>query len=43
VKEDEIGRACSTNGAKRNVYRILMGKPERKTNRKTKKKVGGQY
>jgi hypothetical protein len=21
-------RACSTNGAKRNAYRILMGKPE---------------
>jgi hypothetical protein len=24
-----MGRACSTNGAKRNAYRIL-GKPERK-------------
>jgi hypothetical protein len=23
-----MGRACSTNGAKRNVYRILVGKPE---------------
>jgi hypothetical protein len=25
-----MGRACSTNGAKRNAYRILVGKPERK-------------
>jgi hypothetical protein len=23
-----MGRACSTNRGKRNVYRILMGKPE---------------
>jgi hypothetical protein len=23
-----VGRACSTNGAKRNAYRILVGKPE---------------
>jgi hypothetical protein len=23
-----MGRACSTNGAKRNAYRIVMGKPE---------------
>jgi hypothetical protein len=30
VKEDEMGRASSTNGEKRNAYRILMGKPERK-------------
>jgi hypothetical protein len=30
VKEDEMGRACSTNGTKRNAYRILMGKPEGK-------------
>jgi hypothetical protein len=30
VKEDEIGRACSTNGEKRNAYRILVGKPEGK-------------
>jgi hypothetical protein len=28
VKEDEMGGACSTNGEKRNVYRILVGKPE---------------
>jgi hypothetical protein len=26
--EDEMGRACSTNGGKRNPYRILVGKPE---------------
>jgi hypothetical protein len=25
-----MGRACSTNGAKRNAYRILVGKPEEK-------------
>jgi hypothetical protein len=25
-----VGRACSTNGEKRNTYRILAGKPERK-------------
>jgi hypothetical protein len=30
VKEDEIGRACSTNGEKRNAYRILVGNPEGK-------------
>jgi hypothetical protein len=30
VKEDEMGRACSTNGEERNAYRILMGKLERK-------------
>jgi hypothetical protein len=23
-----MGRACSTNGARRNAYRILVGKPE---------------
>jgi hypothetical protein len=26
--EDEMCRACSTNGEKRNAYRILTGKPE---------------
>jgi hypothetical protein len=26
--EDEMGRACSTNGEKRNAYNLLMGKPE---------------
>jgi hypothetical protein len=30
VKEEEMGRACSMNGEKRNVYRILVGKPEGK-------------
>jgi hypothetical protein len=30
VKEDEIGGACSTNGEKRNAYKVLAGKPERK-------------
>jgi hypothetical protein len=25
-----MGRACSKNGAKRNLYRILVGKPEGK-------------
>jgi hypothetical protein len=30
VKEDEMGRACSTNKARRNAYRILVGKPEGK-------------
>jgi hypothetical protein len=25
-----MGRSCSTNGAKRNAYRILVGKPEGK-------------
>jgi hypothetical protein len=30
IKEDEMGRACSTIGAKRNAHRILVGKPEGK-------------
>jgi hypothetical protein len=31
VKEDEMGRACSTNGGEeKNAYRILVGKPEGK-------------
>jgi hypothetical protein len=30
VKENEMGWACSTNGEKRNAYRILVGKPEEK-------------
>jgi hypothetical protein len=25
-----MGRACSTNGEKRNIYRILVGKPDGK-------------
>jgi hypothetical protein len=35
--EDEMGRACSTNGETKNAYRILVGKARRKeTTRKTK-------
>jgi hypothetical protein len=30
VKENQMGRKCSTNGEKRNTYKILMGKPEGK-------------
>jgi hypothetical protein len=30
VKEDEMGRACSTHGEKRNAYGILVGKSEGK-------------
>jgi hypothetical protein len=30
VKEDDMGRACSTNVEKRNAYKILVGKPEGK-------------
>jgi hypothetical protein len=30
VKEDEMGRACIANVAKRNAYRIFVGKPEGK-------------
>jgi hypothetical protein len=28
IKSRRIGRACSTNGERRNAYRILVGKPE---------------
>jgi hypothetical protein len=28
--EDEMGGSCSTNGEKRNAYRLLVGKPEGK-------------
>jgi hypothetical protein len=28
VKKDEMGRACSTNEAKRNACRIMVGNPE---------------
>jgi hypothetical protein len=31
VKEDDMCGACSTNGEKRNAYKILVGKPEIKT------------
>jgi hypothetical protein len=30
VNEDEMGRECSTSGAKRNACRILVGYPEGK-------------
>jgi hypothetical protein len=30
VKEDEMGRACSTKGEEKNAYRILVGNPEGK-------------
>jgi hypothetical protein len=30
VKEDEMVRACSTNGEKTNPYRLLVGEPEGK-------------
>jgi hypothetical protein len=30
VKTDETVTACSTNGVKRNTYRILVGRPEGK-------------
>jgi hypothetical protein len=29
-----MGRACSTNGEKRNAYRISVGKPEGKRSRR---------
>jgi hypothetical protein len=31
---DEMGRACSTNGEKRNAYRILVGNPEGRPRRR---------
>jgi hypothetical protein len=41
VKEDAMSRACSTNGEKRNAYRILVGTPEGK-NHKEDQGVGGR-
>jgi hypothetical protein len=35
-----MGRACRTNGRKRNAYRILVGKPEGQTIRKTQTQMG---
>jgi hypothetical protein len=29
-EEGEMGRPCSTNGEKRNAYRLLVGNPEGK-------------
>jgi hypothetical protein len=31
VKKDEMGKESSKIGEKKNAYRILVGKPERKT------------
>jgi hypothetical protein len=36
-----MGRACSTNGEKRNAYRILVGKPEGKSPLGRPRRVGG--
>jgi hypothetical protein len=30
VEEDEMGWSCSTNGEKRNVYKLLAEKPDGK-------------
>jgi hypothetical protein len=30
IEEDEVGGTCGTNGRERNVYRLLVGKPEGK-------------
>jgi hypothetical protein len=38
-----LGRAYSTNGEKRNAYRILMGNPEGKRPLGRPRGVGGQY
>jgi hypothetical protein len=36
--------ACSTNGERRNIYKILMEKPEGKTPLRRKRRMfGGQY
>jgi hypothetical protein len=34
-----MGRECSTNREKKNVYRILVGKPERKRPKETTEKT----
>jgi hypothetical protein len=36
-----MGWACSTYGAKRNAYRILVGKARRKETTKKTKDIGG--
>jgi hypothetical protein len=36
-----MGRACSTNGKLRNACRLLVGKSEGKSIKKTKTYVGG--
>jgi hypothetical protein len=30
MKEDEVGRLCSTYKVRRNRYKVLVGKPEEK-------------
>ena len=30
MKEDEVGKTCSTNGENKNAYRVLVGKTEGK-------------
>jgi hypothetical protein len=41
--EAEMSRVCSTNRAKRNASRILMGKPEERDHKEDQDVVGGQY
>jgi hypothetical protein len=43
LKEDEVGRACSTKGEEENVYRILVGGQNERSNRKLKMNFGGRY
>jgi hypothetical protein len=44
VKDDGMGRACSTNGGKKDCISDIGGNARRKvTTRKTKMQVGGQY
>ena len=31
IEKNEMGGACSTNGERMGVYRVLVGKPEEKT------------
>jgi hypothetical protein len=37
--EDSMGRACSTNGEKRNAFRVLVRKPKRPIGRPKRKWV----
>jgi hypothetical protein len=43
IKEDEISRACSRNGKKRNAYGILMVKPEARRPQRKRKRRSVQY
>jgi hypothetical protein len=36
IKEYEMGGACSSDGKRRGVYRVLVGKPEGKSTGETK-------